>query len=1283
MSSLKNVPLFLVSSLVTIGLLTASPVIGQQPRTIRNPFFVPDTTEPAVGEPIRATAPSQLPQPLPAATFSAPREPSTPQLQSVQTPHVIQEMSSPVQPLGQPQHLEPIRVTENPYLSPGGVSSTSSPVIGAAGETMQASAEIPVGDDDSGLSVESLQAEIERLKSLATDNEDERTSQLELLQQAINWLENETECVSRIEQCETDIAIVPERLEEAKAELSATPAPPETVAPEDAGLPQLEQLLIDAEEQLTSAQNDLDELEKSANSKTLADAKAERTKKREAVAEQLDAATKELAALQNGGRQSAEPYRLLELKARVRSLQRQTEMLDAERRRHQSNSELLPLERDLAQRQVSVAEKTVTAWQDIVDAFRKAEVERQAAEARRIASEAHPAVRDVALRNAVLTESRNQLTSNMERVQKYLKTARNRLEAIQSDYKEVSDKVEVYGMTPTVGLLLRNRIEALPDTTLHKNRMAFCTDEMQAAQVALLDLETERSEIGDLDAAMEQVVEEIGKAADQFEPGYLDNLVRELFEGRRKYLDSLLRDYRSYHDDLADLELVTRDLLDRSAEYRSYIEEHVLWIPSTHRVGKSDLSDAKKAIGVVGNPIQLAKTGTDALDALRNNIVWIVLWGIAVAVAFAGRNYGRRQIPRLTKQVAFGDGLLFASTLQTAAWTLVMAAPWPLLLWAAGWCLARGTHTSTLTTGLARGLLAAAPVTFALLLVRRLCDKDGLARRHFEWNSDVVAALDRVAGRLLWIAGSLIVAVMAISAADHGAWADSLGRFVFVGGLLAVIVQLHRLLWPAGGELTKALSATPATWAYRLRHVWYAGAICWPAAIGVLAVWGYSYTANQLLLKSWWTLSLLLAVVVAQEFAAWALGVVWHRSERRRQQEAERAQRNRSSSSEDDEFGKIEEEISEDGHRQLTQFPRVAAAFTFVICGWFAWADVLPALQMLDRVELWHHTVTVTQEVVGADGSVALEKVPQEQPVTLGNALLAIGAMVAAILAARALPSVLEVAVLGRLPLDHGARNAIVVVARYVVTVTGFILAFRMIGIGWASVQWLAAAMTVGLGFGLQEIFANLVSGLIILFERPIRLGDLVTVAGTTGKVSKMQIRATTIVDLDRRELIVPNKSFITDNVINWTLSDPITRFIVPVGISYSCDPDKAHQLLLEVAEQNVHILNEPAPTAVFVGFGDSTLNLELRSFIAKREDYPHALHSVNLAIERAFRKANIEIAFPQQDIHIRSITSSAEPNPLVPEPPKEERPAPKEKPEPSKTTRRRSNVRKRTKPAA
>lgn len=237
----------------------------------------------------------------------------------------------------------------------------------------------------------------------------------------------------------------------------------------------------------------------------------------------------------------------------------------------------------------------------------------------------------------------------------------------------------------------------------------------------------------------------------------------------------------------------------------------------------------------------------------------------------------------------------------------------------------------------------------------------------------------------------------------------------------------------------------------------------------------------------------------------------------------------------------------------------------------------------------------------------------------------------------RNLPALGEIVILQRLPLDPGSRFALSTVLRYIIAIIGVAIAFKVMGLAWSQVQWLAAALTFGLAFGLQEIFANFVSGLIILAERPYRIGDTVTVGGVSGTVTRIRMRATTISDWDRKELVIPNKTFITGEVINWTLSDPVLRLTVPVGVSYGADIDRTEQLLREIAAANSKVLTEPAPQALFLGFGDSTLNFELRVFIPHIEHLLGARHALHRAILLRFREAGIEIAFPQRDLHIRS----------------------------------------------
>ncbi len=212
-----------------------------------------------------------------------------------------------------------------------------------------------------------------------------------------------------------------------------------------------------------------------------------------------------------------------------------------------------------------------------------------------------------------------------------------------------------------------------------------------------------------------------------------------------------------------------------------------------------------------------------------------------------------------------------------------------------------------------------------------------------------------------------------------------------------------------------------------------------------------------------------------------------------------------------------------------------------------------------------------------------------------------------------------------RLPLSPSGRYATAAILMYLITAVGIVLAFNTIGIGWSKVQWLVAAITVGLGFGLQEIFANFFSGLIILFERPIRVGDVVTVDGISGIVSRIRIRATTITSWERKELVVPNKRFITGNFLNWTLSDNKIRIDIPIAISRDSDIGLAREVLLKVAGDNPTILPDPPPNVFLTKLGATSLEFELRVFI-RRADYGQVLDAVNAAIEHQLKAAGIAI---------------------------------------------------------
>jgi potassium efflux system protein len=240
------------------------------------------------------------------------------------------------------------------------------------------------------------------------------------------------------------------------------------------------------------------------------------------------------------------------------------------------------------------------------------------------------------------------------------------------------------------------------------------------------------------------------------------------------------------------------------------------------------------------------------------------------------------------------------------------------------------------------------------------------------------------------------------------------------------------------------------------------------------------------------------------------------------------------------------------------------------------------------------------------------------------------------------LAGLLELAVLRATSMDTGTRHATTTICQYAVMATGVVLLFNVLKLDWAKFGWIAGGLSVGLGFGMQEVVANFVCGLILLLERPIRVGDVVTVEGEIGTVTKIQMRATTITNFDRGEVVLPNKTLITSKLVNWTLSTAVNRILVPVGVTYGTDTEDARQILLGVATDHPNVLDDPAPMATFEQFADSSLNLVLWAYLPDRSYRVATISELHTEIDKRFAAAGIEIPFPQRDIHIRNDSDSA-----------------------------------------
>lgn len=261
-----------------------------------------------------------------------------------------------------------------------------------------------------------------------------------------------------------------------------------------------------------------------------------------------------------------------------------------------------------------------------------------------------------------------------------------------------------------------------------------------------------------------------------------------------------------------------------------------------------------------------------------------------------------------------------------------------------------------------------------------------------------------------------------------------------------------------------------------------------------------------------------------------------------------------------------------------------------------------------------------------------------DNDLTLSRILKLLLVVALVLVAERYLRRVLRRRVLARTKLDPDLQYAVSRFAGYCFIAVGFFFAFKVIHLDLSAFAVIVGGLGVGIGFGLQNVISNFVSGLIILAERPIAMGHRIEVGNVAGQVTRINLRSTTVVTNDNITIIVPNSDFITRAVTNWSYGDPKVRLRLPVGVAYGSDVEKLKRALLEVAAENPAVLTEPSPTVRFLGFGDSSLNFELAVWTIEMAQHPTRFRSdLYFATERKLRENQIEIPFPQRDLHLRS----------------------------------------------
>ncbi|HOQ05597.1 MAG TPA: mechanosensitive ion channel [Anaerohalosphaeraceae bacterium] len=1062
-----------------------------------------------------------------------------------------------------------------------------------------------------------------------------RQKLFELYDKALALLTQNKELQSRVESFRQMQASLPEKMEKARQTLAALN--------QSSGLPSAEGLSIaELEEKLAAARTDWDEARK--NAEQVQQEMLRRTQRRAQIPQELLTARGQMDQIKQQMPPLVVPFRAAEpaqatalvSQIQIETFRLQMELLEEEEKAYAAAEALMMLERDVSSRRLAEAERRVRCWEQALQQARLREVQQIQAQAEQAAHQSqgtHPVLQQLLLENAELASLQTERIRQLEENARYAMMVETQLRNVSKDYEGIQTQIARAGqVTSALGVLLVTKKNDLPDLREHRKQIRRRMMESSAVQLEWGKYDRQWSDLADVSGQAAFRLASAGLSERDEDYSALLPKVIELLSRQRELLQNLTASTMQYLTALAQLDIQERALVSTVQTYQRFIEENSFWVKNTSLFSLRDFWSVLR----VGREWISGSRWRQIFSAWRQDVV--EEWGLHILCAagwiglFRCRNWFKKRLRELAQKVSKVNSDRYLYTVYALLLSILSASIGPLVPFYLGWRLKVNSALFPETASLAAGLLASSVCLFVYRFLQIFCAPAGLGE-HFRLPADFLSAFRRHIGWYFQILIPLVfVWYLTEDAAIEEAARNGVLRLLFLARQILLMMFLLIVLRPSG-FLSSYLHRVQ--WLYTFRYAWYG--LCWlvPLFFCYLSVLGYGFTARQLEQRLQETILFLLAVlfvygmlirwlsVLQQSLHLQSIGPLEPAAS------AEQAAPSKES--------RMEHSPEWFAHL-FGQTRKLINALVIVLMAagvFWIWRSVLPAFGVLEKVHLWSSS--------DAQGQV--------KDITMAGLFRALIITILTVILTRNIPGFLEVSLLRRFPLDAGVRFAITSVSRYVLVIVGILLVSSELGIRWSSIQWLIAALGVGLGFGLQEVFANFICGLLLLLERPLRVGDVVTIGEVTGRVTRIQTRATTIQLWDRKELVVPNREFITGRLINWTLSDTVLRLAFPVGVAYGSDIKKVEQVLYRIARSHPNVIqDDPAPRVVFDSFGDSALQFELRVYIPSMDCLVDVKHQINCAIDEEFRKEGIKIAFPQRDLHIRSIQA---PLPIQPsEPP-------------------------------
>jgi len=893
------------------------------------------------------------------------------------------------------------------------------------------------------------------------------------------------------------------------------------------------------------------------------------------------------------------------LDAEIVSLNAQIELRRQELAGNSLLQDLGKARRDLLAERIARAEQDTRALQGLINEKRRAESEQTVAEfsARVQQAGSDKLLAAESAENLKLSDYLLRATERLNRLNQQNLQTRQQLDTLNQTDQALEEQIAVLEGSLLLSRILYQQKQALPSLQLDKD----LADEIADIRLYQFELNQRREAAGNAAAYVDQLL------AEQKEEEVTPELRRTLLDlatTRSELLDRLNRELDALLNASITLQLNQKQLQDTASALSNTLDEQMFWIPSNKPLDLDWLQGSVRRLKAQLAAMPWLSAVQELGAGLKERPLFFLPLLLLIAALLWWRKKIDAKLSSLSEEIGHFRNDSQLHTPLALLLNLLLALPGAMFLALCGYLLQMDARGQNYVLGAALYEMAQAWLVF--YSAYRMLSPGRVAELHFGWSRPQVAFLRDEIRRL----GLIVMALVAVvSVAEHqpARLADD------VLGILVVLTCFALMSWRLNRLLLKGPSSQNAPPLRLMIGLLFS---VLPIALIVAVGFGYYYTALKLTDRLIDTLYLLMIWIVVEAALVRGLTVAARRLAYKRALAKRQAQGDDGSDTVETQ-GEPGLDI-EQVNQQSLRLTRLTMFGVFLVALYWVWSDLISVVSYLDNITLYEYTTGSGDALTTA-------------AISLNNLLGALLIIAITVALARNLPGLLEVMVLSKLRLAQGSAYATTTLLSYALAGFGIVTTLSTLGVSWDKLQWLVAALSVGLGFGLQEIFANFISGLIILFERPVRIGDVVTIGNLSGTVSRIRIRATTITDFDRKDIIVPNKTFITGQLINWSLSDTVTRVTVKVGVAYGSDLDQVKALLYKAAQANPRVLKDPEPQVFFLNFGESTLDHELRIHVRDLGDRNPATDEINRFIDSEFTKAGINIAFRQVDVFLKN----------------------------------------------